>query len=334
MDETLHELERQARAGDAAAQLALGRRHAARGETAQARNWLAHAAKAGSLEAARALGIDLLTREPIRGDVGVKVVGDAAQRGDAEAVYVCAMLAAQDEKLPERFAVARDYLREAAKLGLARAEAELQLLESVGDLSSALPTQEIAPRVGVVARCAPPEICDWLIAQTAPRLGRAQVYDPASGGGRRESARSNSAAELNIAQTNLVLMLLRQRIAATAGLAFGALEIPQILHYAVGEEFKPHVDVLDGAQPGYARDLAERGQRVATFLIYLSDDYDGGETEFPRLGLKHKARKGDGLLFWNVDAQGRPDPAMLHAGRAPTRGEKWVLSQWLRDRIR
>lgn len=336
MDETTQALERRARAGDADAQIALGLHYETLSQTALARNWLARAAQAGSVEAARRLGINLLTREPIRGDAGVKVIGDAHRRGDAEAAYVVAMLAAQDNALPQRFEVALDHVREAASRGFARAQSELALLEgsAPGTLSSALPVQEISasPRIATIADCAPAEICDWLIAETAPRLGRAQVYDPALGGARRESARSNSAAEFDVVQSNLVLMLLRQRIAATAGLSFDCLEAPQILHYAVGQEFKPHVDFLDPLVPGYARDVDRRGQRVATFLIYLSDGYEGGETEFPRLGIKHKARKGDGLLFWNVDPEGAPDPRMLHAGRPPTHGEKWVLSQWLRAR--
>ncbi len=68
LHETTQELERRARAGDVEAQIALGRRFEALAQTAQARNWFARAAKAGSVEAARALGISLLTREPIQGD--------------------------------------------------------------------------------------------------------------------------------------------------------------------------------------------------------------------------------------------------------------------------
>jgi prolyl 4-hydroxylase len=338
MDETTDELKRRARAGDAVAQLELGRYHEGRSETADARNWFAHAAKAGSTEAACALGINLLTQEPVRGDAGVTAIGDAERRGDAGAAYFCAMLAAQDDSLPDRFSIALNHIRDAASRGLARAQCELALFDAIApeELSSALPLQEISqsPCIAVIADCAPPEICDWLIAQAAQKLSRAQVYDPVRGHGRQESARSNSAAAFDIAQTNLVLMLLRQRIAATAELSLGNLESPQILHYAVGQEFKPHVDFLDPNVPGYARDIGERGQRIATFLIYLSDDYEGGETEFPRLGIKHKAHKGDGLLFWNVDRNRKPDPRMLHAGLPPTRGEKWVLSQWIRDRAR
>jgi predicted 2-oxoglutarate/Fe(II)-dependent dioxygenase YbiX len=331
MDETTQDLERRARDGDAAAQLALGRSYEALSQTALARNWLARAAQAGSAEAARALGLNLLTQTPVQGDAGVRVMDDARRKGDAEASYVCALLAAQDDALPGRFEVARDHLREAAARGFARAQSELALLAGI-ELSSALPVEQLlaSPRVGVIANCAPPAVCDWLIEETRPRLGRAQVYDPLHGGGRDEEARSNSAAPFDAVRSNMVLMLLRQRIAATAGIAFGRLETPQILHYSVGQQFKPHFDFLDPSMSGHARDLAVRGQRVATFLIYLNDDYEGGETEFPRLGIRHKARKGDGLLFWNVDESGRPDLRMLHAGTPPTRGEKWVLSQWLR----
>jgi len=33
----------------------------------------------------------------------------------------------------------------------------------------------------------------------------------------------------------------------------------------------------------------------------------------------------------NVDLQGQGDLMSLHAGTAPTHGEKWLLSQWIRD---
>ena len=79
-------------------------------------------------------------------------------------------------------------------------------------------------------------------------------------------------------------------------------------------------------------EIEARGQRVATFLTYLSDDYDGGETEFTEVGFKFKARKGDALIFVNVDVNGAPDPMSMHAGLPPTRGEKWVLSLWLRGK--
>jgi hypothetical protein len=57
-----------------------------------------------------------------------------------------------------------------------------------------------------------------------------------------------------------------------------------------------------------------------------------GETEFPRLTWRFRGRKGDALFWWSVDAAGRPDQSTLHAGLPPQSGEKWLFSQWVRDR--
>ena len=58
----------------------------------------------------------------------------------------------------------------------------------------------------------------------------------------------------------------------------------------------------------------------------------GGETEFPLVGFRHKGRKGDALFFWNVQTDGSLDRQTLHAGLPPTTGEKWLLSQWVRNK--
>jgi hypothetical protein len=105
-----------------------------------------------------------------------------------------------------------------------------------------------------------------------------------------------------------------------------------VLHYEVGQEFVRHVDYLNPDLPAYAQVIAERGQRVATFLTYLNDDFDGAETEFPALALRYRGRCGDAILFWNVDQNGGIDRRTLHAGLPPTRGRKWLLSQFLREK--
>jgi prolyl 4-hydroxylase len=104
-----------------------------------------------------------------------------------------------------------------------------------------------------------------------------------------------------------------------------------VLHYDEGEEITDHFDFIDPKVPGYEQELARRGERVVTFLVYLNDDYGGGETAFPRLGISHKGRRGEGLYFVNALADG-PDVRMLHAGRPPLRGEKWIVSQFVRNR--
>jgi hypothetical protein len=131
---------------------------------------------------------------------------------------------------------------------------------------------------------------------------------------------------------DLVILLVRARIAATLGTEVSSLENLQILHYAPGQSFEPHYDFLDPAVPGYAVEMQRAGQRKTTFLVYLNEDYEGGATDFPLLGLSYRGRTGDALMFANLDRAGEPDRSMLHAGLPPTRGEKWVFSQWVRQR--
>jgi len=339
MDMAPEDLARQAESGNCEAQLALARRFEVDRKTVLARGWYARAAKQGSVEGLRSLAINLLTRQPVVAREGVNMIRSAAHKGDAQAAYVCAMLAAQDYLLDDRWEVARECLVRAADRGWEPARQQLHFLgddfqaENAAQLTRALPIRSAfdSPRIGLIEGFAPGSFCDWLIERARPNLGRALVYDTEGSGGRVEAARSNSTAIFNIAQSDVVLMLLRARIAASANLEHPRLEDPAILHYAPGQQFEPHFDFLDPSSPGHAGDLALRGQRIATFLLYLNEDYEGGETAFPRLDWSYKGRKGDALLFWNVTAEGGPDERTLHAGLPPSSGEKWLLSQWIRQ---
>jgi len=144
--------------------------------------------------------------------------------------------------------------------------------------------------------------------------------------------RDNSAVEFLLPQLDLVFEVLRARISAATRLPVPLFEPTQVLHYAVGEQFKPHHDFLDPEAPGFAEQLRLYGQRVATMLVYLNDDYSGGETVFPKLRISFRGSAGDALFWTNVDRAGNADPLTTHAGTPPTAGEKWIVSQWIRDR--
>ena len=89
-------------------------------------------------------------------------------------------------------------------------------------------------------------------------------------------------------------------------------------------------DYLDPSR--FAGEIAQRGQRVATFLVYLNEAFEGGETHFVELQRKFRPGAGGALFFYNVDENGAPEPQSLHEGAAPTSGEKWLLSQFIRDK--
>lgn len=326
---------------DIAGRMALAHRCESDGRQDEARRLFA---ELGDVEALTALGRNLLTRPPIRSYEGVQAIVEAANKGGAEAMRICAAMAALGAGLPQSWDMALGCLQASAERGFAPAQDELRLLAGGAgadwkalrdrvDVASLLAsgTPRIVherPRILVIERFLEDAFCDWLIARASPKMARARTFEKPHGG--VSDLRSNDAAEFNFVEIDLVLALIRARIGALTQLPAG-LENTQILHYAVGQRFAPHCDYLDPNNPAVAPNLAEAGQRAATFLIYLNDDFDGAQTSFLKLGWSWRGRKGDAILFWNVDDAGAPDPLTLHAGLAPTRGEKWLLSQWIRQ---
>ena len=287
---------------------------------------------------------------------GIRLMHAAAEGGGPEACGIMAVLHAMGSGAPQSWPRALELLRRAAEAGSVKAQGQLRVLAAGPSAVSALDGKsdwgQLSRAVDVSAWIAPPPkrplcetprvrvlegfasvaACNWLIARARGRAAPALVYDPVTGRGRVEETRNNSAFEMSVVDLDLVVVLLRERIAAATGLPSGAQEPTQILHYAVGQRFDRHFDFLDPNHPGHAADVAQRGQRIVTFLIYLNDNFDGGGTQFPRADITFKGAAGDGLMFTNVDRAGAPDPLSLHAGTPPTRGEKWLMSQWVRDR--
>ncbi len=66
-------------------------------------------------------------------------------------------------------------------------------------------------------------------------------------------------------------------------------------------------------------------------IAHLNEGYGGGELEFVEAGLRYKGRTGDGIFFASL-RDGRPDRQSLHAAAPVSRGEKYILSQWIHDR--
>lgn len=270
----------------------------------------------------------------------------AADAGDGAAAHRLAVLTAMGLGAPQDWRRALALLDRAAQLGFAPAQGQVALLAGNDPADPAAARIDLAawltapaprplvdgPAIFVIEGFLPHAVCDWLKDRAEAVTEPALVYDPATGEGRRESVRTNAAAQFTLEQMDVVLAVVRERIARAAGLPVPGLEWTQVLHYAVGQTFDWHVDWLDPALPGYAADLAARGQRIATCLVFLNDDFEGGETAFEAGGLRHRGRKGDALLWANTLPDGSVDRRTRHAGLPPTSGEKWVLSQWLRGR--
>ena len=268
---------------------------------------------------------------------GLAALRRAAAGGDPTASAFTAVLAGLGAGEPQSWSVALERLARAADLGSASARGQLAVLpartaEGLEAWLQPAPARRLHPRVADVRGFLSPEICAWLVGRAEGRLARAEVFDWSAGGVRQEASRTNSAFPFGMGDLDLVVLLVRAKVAATVGVPLEALEPLQILHYAPGQAFEAHYDFLDPAVPGLAAEAARGGQRKATFLIYLNDGYEGGATDFPLLGIAYRGRIGDALMFANLDAAGQPARDMLHAGLPPTAGEKWLFSQWIRER--
>ena len=346
------ELTTLARAGDPRAQFAMAQRCDAQGRHDLALGWLHNAAESGDARSGTFLGARLLTgyAAPKRPEDAARVLLKAAGDGGPEACELVAVLHATGRFLAPDWTAALDWLARAAELGEPRSQRQLRLLarsphdasdwaslRRAIDLDALFASPQLralsdAPRIATIDDFLTPDECAWLIERARGKVAPAQIYDDGSGHGLLSGKRSNGAAEFHLIESDVVMAMVRERIRRACGIAPLAMEDTSVLHYLPGQEFVRHFDFLDPAQGAYAQVIAERGQRVATFLIYLNDDFEGAETDFPVIGLRYKAPRGGALMFWNVEEDGQPDRRTVHAGTTPTRGQKWLLSIFLRDR--
>lgn len=183
-------------------------------------------------------------------------------------------------------------------------------------------TLSVAPRAVRLPGLLTPAECDFLAARAAPYLTPSMVIDPRSGHQIRNPIRTSEAMAFPFVLESPAIHALNRRIAAATGTAVGQGEPLQVLRYRPGQEYKSHSDALAG----------EANQRILTVLIYLNQGYKGGETRFDRTGLVFRGEPGDALAFWNVDADGRPDPMAQHAGLPVRAGEKLLSTRWIRER--
>lgn len=87
----------------------------------------------------------------------------------------------------------------------------------------------------------------------------------------------------------------------------------QLLRYRAGQEYKAHAD--GGTDIG----------RAISAVLYLNNDYEGGEIEFPNFGVKIKPEPGMLILFPSTYPY-------AHIAHPVTDGTKYAMVTWIKDR--
>jgi prolyl 4-hydroxylase len=110
----------------------------------------------------------------------------------------------------------------------------------------------------------------------------------------------------------------------------GKQEQLQVVNYPKGGFFSPHYDACEGNEGYCSRMNGSDGPRLLTVLIYLNDNFEGGETVFPKINKSVKPEKGKAVIFRNVDENGVIITQALHGGEPIKSGEKWIANKWIR----
>ena len=179
--------------------------------------------------------------------------------------------------------------------------------------------------------------CEALIDAARPLISTSLVMDERNEGNIVHSTRTSSGAYFPLGASK-VADEIQRRIMSLVGLPVDRAEPLQVLRYGPGEQYAPHVDFFDideasGAiSDEDATTVSQFGQRVATVICYLSTVDSGGATVFPEIGLEVRPHPGRAVYFTYLDEDGVADHRSLHAGAPVHAGEKWILTQWCRQR--
>lgn len=275
-------------------------------------------------------------RGPSQPQEAMRILSAACDEGDPTALLLHATLAARGIGREQNFEDAVALVARAAAQGDSDAQGQLNVLGGKFNRETWFAPMQMrqhhaAPRIFTIEKFIPKPVCAWLIKYARRRLGPSFVSDAATNQNLMSAGRSADMAGASALEADLVIQLTKLRIAGAVQLHVVHQEPTAFLHYGRGQEYQAHYDLIRPQEEAAAADeLRTLGQRVATVLIYLNDGYLGGETHFPHLNWGFKGKPGDALIFWNISATGERERLSLHAGAPVQKGEKWLLSNWVR----
>ena len=117
-----------------------------------------------------------------------------------------------------------------------------------------------------------------------------------------------------------------------------ASEAYQVANYGLGGQYTPHPDAIGYHNPSKENERSLHkaakyyslvGDRLATFMVYLSNVYFGGGTVFPLINVGNQASSGSALFWKNMYSDGKTDYLSVHGGCPVLVGSKWITNKWI-----
>ena len=183
-----------------------------------------------------------------------------------------------------------------------------------------------------------PDQCEAFIMAALPKLenyntdyGIQLNYRAAAGYFLERKYAPSKSPQLNgfLEKINFEYANLRKKVQEISGTSEVNQEAANIVRYGKGGEYKQHTDSADTLEGDV---YPQAGFRKKTCLIYLNEDFEGGETYFPKLNIKIQPRLGKAVVWNNTHEDNRVIEESLHAGLPVLSKSKWIMSIWIREK--
>lgn len=189
---------------------------------------------------------------------------------------------------------------------------------------------------------------DHILGQVAPDAGGLPLLGrsrPPANGASKEPSSTSLALRAKGKRFDERLAALSKRFAGLVRVPLRLLDASVVVtHYEAGQAYAPQHDYFDPVtfRPGEPTPWLNDGRnRLASMFVYLNSvgDGSGGQTNFPLafsrrvpagtcVGAQVSPLKGRGLLLYNLNPDGSPNPRSMHGGCEVSAGVKHVGALW------
>lgn len=252
---------------------------------------------------------------------------EAAERGHREARLIEIALVANGSGAAPDWSKALYLLERSALEGDGNASQVLLLLNSMlldpGGAPIAPPLAENLTPQGTIRRVSgflTLAECAHIARSATDLLAPAVVVDPRTKRSVPHPIRTSDAAVIGPVREDPVILAINRRIASVSDTDVRQGEALTVLRYSPGQQYRMHLDTLPQVT----------NQRLKTVLIYLNENFEGGETIFPDHNIVIRPICGDAVIFTNIHADGGVLSTARHAGLPVKRGVKWLATRWIR----
>lgn len=175
-----------------------------------------------------------------------------------------------------------------------------------------------------------PDECERMIEVVRANCAQSSIIDYETGGNTISDFRTSSTANL-YRNMGDIINYVEDLIIKYTNIPEKFTEQIQGQYYKVGQQFKPHYDTLFPTSDKMKEAIEKSGNRTWTAMIYLNDVEEGGETKFTKINFSSKPERGK-LLIWQNTNNGQNVDNSMHWGMPVIKGEKFVLTKWLREK--